>query len=73
LISRPRIAATRAFADRTKLETGYRGNLRTVDRDFVVLTDSLGAGDWIRNGRSNALDFDDLLFAALRLFAGRDS
>jgi ferric enterobactin receptor len=55
---------TRAFADRTKLETGYRGNLRTVDRDFVVLTDSLGAGDWIRNGRSNALDFDELVNAA---------
>lgn len=50
---------TRGFGERTKLEAGYKGNLRLLDRDFLVLTDSLGTGNWIRNDRSNALRFDE--------------
>jgi outer membrane receptor protein involved in Fe transport len=50
---------TRTLAQRTKLETGYRGTLRDIDRDFLVQTDALGSGQWLRNDRSNALSFSE--------------
>lgn len=51
---------TRMLAERTKLETGYKGNARWLDRDFRVRNDSLGSGSWVYNAMlSNALEFDE--------------
>ncbi len=50
---------TRAFGERSKLETGYKGTARWLDRDFRVLTDSLGTGAWTASTLSNDLEFDE--------------
>ncbi|HEX2095652.1 MAG TPA: TonB-dependent receptor [Longimicrobiaceae bacterium] len=50
---------TRALAERTKLETGYKGTGRRLDRDFSVLRDPLGTGSWVRSDLSNVLEFDE--------------
>ena len=55
---------TRTLASRTKLETGYKTNERWLDRDFSVVKDTLGSGDWIRSGLSNALTFGERVHAA---------
>ena len=54
---------TRGLAERTRLETGYKGNARWLDRDFTVLRDELGSGVWVRDGLSNALQFDETVNA----------
>ena len=54
---------TRMLASRTKLETGYKGNARWLDRDFQVLKDSLGSGDWVRSDLSNGLELDEQVHA----------
>lgn len=53
----------RPLGRRTKLETGYKGNGRWLDRDFVVLKDSLGNGSWIRSNLSNAFEFNEQVHA----------
>jgi outer membrane receptor protein involved in Fe transport len=50
---------TRSFGERSKLETGYKGTARWLDRDFSVVTDSLGSGVWTPSGLSNDLEFDE--------------
>lgn len=52
------------LASRTKLETGYKANVRWMDRDYSVLKDSLGTGNWTRGSTSNALSFDESVQAA---------
>jgi outer membrane receptor protein involved in Fe transport len=47
------------FAPRTKLESGYKGALRWLDRDFLVEKDALGTGSWVRSPLSNAFSFDE--------------
>lgn len=54
---------TRTLARRTKLETGYKGNGRWLDRDFSVMKDPLGTGQWQRSDLSNALEFDETVNA----------
>ncbi|HEX2206700.1 MAG TPA: TonB-dependent receptor [Longimicrobium sp.] len=54
---------TRSLAERTKLETGYKGNARWLDRDFTVLVDPLGTGSWVRGDLSNMLEFDETVNA----------
>jgi ferric enterobactin receptor len=54
---------TRGLAQRTKLETGYKGTSRWLDRDFTVLRDPLGSGAWVRDELSNALEFDETVNA----------
>ena len=54
---------TRGLAARTKLETGYKGTARFMDRDFTVMSDPLGTGAWVRDDRSNALEFDETVNA----------
>jgi ferric enterobactin receptor len=44
---------------KTKLETGYKGNARLLDRDYVVMKDSLGSGQWQRSSLSNSFDFEE--------------
>lgn len=50
---------TRPLAERTKLETGYRGYARWLDRDYTVLTDALGTGTYTPSDLSNALELDE--------------
>ncbi|HEU0016423.1 MAG TPA: TonB-dependent receptor [Longimicrobium sp.] len=55
---------TRSLAERTKLETGYKGTHRALDRDFTVERDEDGTGQWVRDGGlSNALEFDETVNA----------
>jgi ferric enterobactin receptor len=54
----------RTLAARTKLETGYKGNSRSLDRNFIVDHDSLGNGTWTRSTTlSNAFTFDEAVHA----------
>jgi ferric enterobactin receptor len=59
----------RTLASRTKLETGYKGNARWLDRDFVVDKDSLGSGTWVRSTQSNAFEFDEAVHAVYAVFS----
>jgi outer membrane receptor protein involved in Fe transport len=54
----------RTLAPRTKLETGYKGNARWLDRELVVRTDALGSGTWVASPLSNAFTFDETAHAA---------
>jgi len=54
----------KTLASRTKLETGYKGTARWLDRDYRVLKDSLGTGTWIASPMSNAFNFDENVQAA---------
>lgn len=50
---------TKTLAARTKLETGYKGTSRLLDRDYTVLKDALGDGSWTRSSLSNAFEFEE--------------
>jgi ferric enterobactin receptor len=54
---------TRTLAERTKLETGYKGMARWMDRDFSVFLDPTGSGAWVRGDMSNGLEFDETVNA----------
>ena len=54
---------TRTLAARTKLETGYKGNTRLLDRDFTVLKDALGDGNWANSTLSNSFEFEETVNA----------
>ncbi|HEU0053166.1 MAG TPA: outer membrane beta-barrel family protein, partial [Longimicrobium sp.] len=53
----------RPLGERSKLETGYKGNFRWLDQDYTVLKDPLGTGTFIRSDLSNALEFDETVNA----------
>ena len=55
---------TKSLGASYKLETGYKGNARWLDRDFLVETDSSGDGSWTRSDLSNAFEFDETVHAA---------
>jgi outer membrane receptor protein involved in Fe transport len=55
---------TKTAHSRTKVETGYKGTARWLDRDFSVDTDSLGSGTWTPSARSNAFAFNETVHAA---------
>jgi ferric enterobactin receptor len=64
----------RTLAPRTKLESGYKGNARWLDRRFVVQTDSLDTGTWTPSTLSNAFEFDEsvhAVYAVLSQGAGK--
>lgn len=54
---------TRPLGERTKLETGYKGNARWLDRDLAVQLDPLGGGEWVDSDLSNAFAFDEQVHA----------
>ena len=59
---------------RTKIETGYKGTARFLDRDFDVSKDALGTGAWVNSNLSNALDFHEqtqAVYAQLSQGAGK--
>ncbi|MEO5814267.1 MAG: TonB-dependent receptor [Gemmatimonadaceae bacterium] len=53
----------RTLAARTKLETGYKANVRWLDRDYDVTKDSLGTGNWQPSSLSNGLSFNETVHA----------
>jgi outer membrane receptor protein involved in Fe transport len=56
---------TRTLRARTKLETGYKGTARWLDRDYSVFKDAAGSGDWTLDGSlSNSFQFDEQVHAA---------
>ncbi len=55
---------TRPLGSRLKLEAGYKGNARWLDRDFAVEKDTAGTGEWVRSDLSNAFTFDETVHAA---------
>ena len=55
---------TKTFAPRTKLETGYKGIARQLDRDYLLEKDALGDGTWVRSNLSNSFQFDENVQAA---------
>jgi outer membrane receptor protein involved in Fe transport len=60
---------TRSFGARGKLEAGYKGTARLLDRDFLVRQDPLGTGAWTQSDLSNALEFDETVNAAYGVFS----
>jgi outer membrane receptor protein involved in Fe transport len=50
---------TAPLGEHSKLETGYKGTFRSLDRDFSVLLDPLGSGTWVRGDLSNGLRLDE--------------
>ena len=53
----------RTLGARTKLETGYKANVRWLDRDYSVIKDALGTGTWLPSNLSNGLSFDETVHA----------
>ena len=55
---------TRTIASRTKLETGYKGTLRTLDNDFAVATSVDGGSTYTPDvTRTNAFVYDEQVHA----------
>ncbi|MBA3466761.1 MAG: TonB-dependent receptor [Gemmatimonadaceae bacterium] len=54
---------TRNIRAKTKLETGYKGIARWLDRDYLVEKDALGTGNFTRSELSNAFQFDEQIHA----------
>jgi outer membrane receptor protein involved in Fe transport len=60
---------TKTFKARRKLETGYKGTLRMLDRDFNVVEDVTGSGTWTPSAQSNAFSFDEQVQALYGVFS----
>ncbi|HEX2190635.1 MAG TPA: TonB-dependent receptor [Longimicrobiaceae bacterium] len=55
---------TRGIAERTKLETGYKGQIRWLDNSFLAENFSYAMNRWLRNAAaSNAFEYDDQVHA----------
>ena len=59
----------RAFNTRSKIETGYKGSMRRLDRVFDVEKDSLGSGTWTPSPLSNAFVFEEDVHALYGVFS----
>lgn len=55
---------TRTLAARTKIETGYKGTARWLDRNYLVRKDLLGNNQWVESDLSNDFGFDEKVQAA---------
>jgi outer membrane receptor protein involved in Fe transport len=53
----------KTFTTSTKLETGVKETARWLDRDFLVLKDALGDGNWLPSSLSNTFNFDEHVHA----------
>ena len=53
----------RTLKPRTKIETGYKGNARWLDRDYRAETDSFASGTWTPSTMSNAFEFNESVHA----------
>lgn len=54
---------TRPLTASAKLESGVKETARWLDRDFLVLKDDLGNGNWVRSSLSNKFQFDEHVHA----------
>jgi outer membrane receptor protein involved in Fe transport len=54
---------TRALAERTKLETGYKGVLRNLDNEYLLGSFSYPLNQWVRDGNSNQFEYEDQVHA----------
>jgi ferric enterobactin receptor len=59
----------RPFGARTKLESGYKGNGRWLDRMFLVEKDSMGTGSWTPSSLSNAFEFNESVHGVYAVFS----
>nr|MBA3673014.1 TonB-dependent receptor [Gemmatimonadaceae bacterium] len=50
---------TRPLSEKSKLETGYKGTSRWLDRDYQVMRDLLGSGSYVQSTQSNAFSFNE--------------
>jgi ferric enterobactin receptor len=62
---------TRMLGGGTKLETGYKGNARRLERDYAVVTDVDGTGAWVPSPLSNALELDEQVHAVYGVVSHR--
>lgn len=53
----------RAYSPKTKLETGFKGTGRWLDRDYNVLKDVDGSGNWLPSDLTNSLNFSEQVAA----------
>lgn len=53
----------RTLGARTKLETGYKGTARFLDREYKAQTDSFDTGAWSPSTMSNAFEFEENVHA----------
>jgi outer membrane receptor protein involved in Fe transport len=56
-------------AARRKLETGWKSNLRLLDRDYHVTVDAAGNNNWTVSPESNILAFDEGVHAVYGVFS----
>jgi ferric enterobactin receptor len=59
----------KTFRNRRKIETGYKGTMRMLDRDFTVVEDVSGSGSWTPSAQSNAFSFDEQVHALYGVFS----
>jgi ferric enterobactin receptor len=55
---------TRPLTAKTKLETGVKETDRWLDRDYQVVKDALGDGNWVPSSLSNTFKFNEQVHAA---------
>ena len=55
---------TKTLKERTKLESGYKGTGRWLNRDYLVRKDVAGSGNWVESDLSNDFDFNENVQAA---------
>jgi ferric enterobactin receptor len=60
---------TRTFG-RNKIEAGYKGNGRWLDRDYTAQRDPLGTGTWSNSNLSNSFEFDEQVHAVYGVLSG---
>ena len=54
---------TRPLTAKTKLETGLKETIRLLDRDFTVVKDPAGDGNWLPSNLTNNFNFDERVHA----------
>ncbi|HET9425383.1 MAG TPA: TonB-dependent receptor, partial [Gemmatimonadaceae bacterium] len=59
----------KAWKNRRKIETGWKSNVRWLDRDYDVTVDAAGDGNWAPSPLSNALAFDEAVHAVYGVFS----
>jgi ferric enterobactin receptor len=59
----------RTLRPRVKVEMGYKGTARTLDREFNVTEDPTGSGTWTPSAQSNAFSFDENVHAVYGLYS----
>jgi ferric enterobactin receptor len=55
---------TKTLKEGRKLETGYKGTGRWLNRDYLVQKDLAGSGNWVESNLSNDFDFNEYVNAA---------